>query len=138
MVVVPVSPEDDADLRYGDWETSRRLAVEEKGKGEIGYVHLRAMGGEDYTSWARDFYPVFDRQGLIIDVRNNRGGNIESWILAKLLRKAWFWWQPRQRRALLEHAVRLPRPPGGAGQRVHRLGRRGFRGRGPAAGASAR
>ena len=96
VVAVPVGPEDDADLRYGDWETSRRLAVEAKGKNEIGYVHLRAMGGEDYTSWARDFYPVFDRPGLIIDVRNNRGGNIESWILAKLLRKAWFWWQPRQ------------------------------------------
>jgi tricorn protease len=95
VVVKAVSPKDAADLRYGDWETSRRLAVEAEGKGEIGYVHLRAMGGEDYTSWARDFYPVFDRPGLIVDVRNNRGGNIESWILAKLLRKAWFWWQPR-------------------------------------------
>ncbi len=95
VVVKPVSPKDAADLRYSDWEYSRRLAVEEKGKGEIGYVHLRAMGGQDYTSWARDFYPVFDRPGLIIDVRNNKGGNIESWILAKLLRKAWFWWQPR-------------------------------------------
>ncbi len=95
VVVKPVSPKDAADLRYADWEYSRRLAVEEKGKGEIGYVHLRAMGGQDYTSWARDFYPVFNRPGLIIDVRNNKGGNIESWILAKLLRKAWFWWQPR-------------------------------------------
>jgi tricorn protease len=95
VVVVPVSPERAADLRYTDWEVSRRLAVEEKGKGQIGYVHLRAMGGEDYTSWARDFYPVFNRPGLIIDARNNEGGNIESWILAKLLRKAWFWWQPR-------------------------------------------
>jgi tricorn protease len=96
VVAVPVSPKDAAELRYSDWEVSRRFAVEEKGKAEIGYVHLRAMGGEDYTSWARDFYPVFDRPGLIIDVRNNRGGNIESWILAKLLRKAWFWWQPRE------------------------------------------
>ncbi len=38
---------------------------------------------------------MFDRQGLILDLRNNHGGNIESWILSKLLRKAWFWWQPR-------------------------------------------
>jgi tricorn protease len=96
VVATPVGAKDAADLRYSDWEVSRRLAVEEKGKSEIGYVHLRAMGGDDYTSWARDFYPVFDRPGLIIDVRNNRGGNIESWILAKLLRKAWFWWQPRE------------------------------------------
>ena len=53
------------------------------------------MDGGDYTSWARDFYPVFNRQGLILDLRNNQGGSIESWILGKLLRKAWFWWQPR-------------------------------------------
>jgi tricorn protease len=38
---------------------------------------------------------VFDRQGLIIDVRHNNGGNIDSWILGKLLRKAWMYWQPR-------------------------------------------
>lgn len=95
VVVVPISPENAAGLRYTDWEYSRRLAVEAKGKGDIGYVHLRAMGADDYTHWARDFYPVYNRQGLIIDVRNNEGGNIESWLLAKLLRKAWFWWQPR-------------------------------------------
>jgi len=28
-------------------------------------------------------------------VRHNGGGNIDSWILGKLLRKAWFYWQPR-------------------------------------------
>jgi tricorn protease len=95
VVVVPVSPKQEADLRYTDWELSRRRRVEEKGKSQIGYLHLRAMSSDDYTSWARDFYPVFDRQGLILDLRNNRGGNIESWLLGKLQRKAWFWWQPR-------------------------------------------
>ena len=95
VVVTPIPPNKAADLRYTDWETSRRQAVEEKGKGEIGYVHLRAMNARDYTSWARDFYPAFNRQGLIIDIRNNQGGSIESWIIAKLLRKAWYWWQPR-------------------------------------------
>ena len=45
--------------------------------------------------WARDFYPVFDRQGLIIDVRHNHGGNIDSWLLSKLLRQAWFYFEPR-------------------------------------------
>jgi tricorn protease len=93
VVVKPA--EDDANLRYADWEYTRRLKVEEMGKGEIGYVHLRAMTGVDIAQWARDFYPVFNRQGLIIDVRHNRGGNIDSWILEKLLRKAWFYWQPR-------------------------------------------
>lgn len=30
---------------------------------------------------------------LIIDVRNNKGGNIDSWILDVLQRKAWMYWE---------------------------------------------
>jgi tricorn protease len=69
--------------------------AERLGEGKIGYVHLRAMGPNDIAQWVREFYPVFHRQGLIIDVRHNRGGNIDSWILGKLLRQPWFYWQPR-------------------------------------------
>jgi tricorn protease len=82
-------------MRYAEWEYTRRLAVDSESHGTIGYVHLRAMGPGDIAEWARDFYPVFNRQGLIIDVRHNRGGNIDSWLLSKLMRKAWFYWQPR-------------------------------------------
>jgi tricorn protease len=95
VIVTPMKAEEAADLRYDDWEYARRRRVEEQGKGAIGYVHLRAMGGGNYAEWARDYYPVFRRQGLILDVRHNRGGNIDSWILGKLLRKAWFYWQDR-------------------------------------------
>ncbi len=94
-IVYPISTAAEADLRYTEWEYTRRLETEKLGGGRIGYVHLRAMGGGNYTEWVKNFYPVFDRQGLIIDVRHNRGGNIDSWILEKLLRRAWFYWQPR-------------------------------------------
>ncbi len=95
VIVTPINSARDTDLRYGDWEYSRRMQVEELGKGDIGYVHLRAMGSRDIATWASDFYPVFNRKGLIVDVRHNGGGNIDSWILEKLMRKAWFFWQPR-------------------------------------------
>lgn len=94
-IVKPISLNDESDLRYHQWEYTRRLAVEKEGDSEIGYVHLRAMRGENFTEWAKGFYPVFHRQGLIIDVRNNRGGNIDSWILGRLMRKAWFHWNRR-------------------------------------------
>jgi len=94
-IVYPLTTGAESDLRYAEWEYTRRLEVEKAGKGKIGYLHLRAMGGDNYTEWAKNFYPVFDRQGLIIDVRHNRGGNIDSWILEKLLRRAWFYWQGR-------------------------------------------
>ena len=94
-IVQPVSTERESNLRYEEWELTRRERVEELGRGQIGYVHLRAMGTQDMAQWAREFFPVFQRQGLIIDVRHNRGGNIDSWILGRLLRRAWFYWQPR-------------------------------------------
>lgn len=82
-------------LRYLHWQYERRRMVESMGNGEIGYVHLQAMGSRNLSEWYRQFYPVFDRRGLIIDVRHNRGGNIDSLILEKLLRRAWFYWQGR-------------------------------------------
>jgi tricorn protease len=95
VIAQPITSDQALNLRYSEWEYTRRTAVEALGSNQIGYVHLRAMGSENIAEWARDFYPVFNRQGLIIDVRHNRGGNIDSWILGKLLRKAWFYWQPR-------------------------------------------
>jgi tricorn protease len=95
VLVKPLSAEAAQDLRYSEWEYTRRLEVEKLGEGKIGYVHLRAMGTENIAEWARDFYPVFNRQGLIIDVRHNKGGNIDSWIMEKLMRKAWFYWSRR-------------------------------------------
>jgi tricorn protease len=94
--VKPISQSEEFNLRYTEWEYTRRLLVDENSKGDIGYVHLRAMGGGNYTEWVKNFYPVFNRKGLIIDVRHNNGGNIDSWILEKLLRKAWFYWKNRQ------------------------------------------
>ena len=95
VIVTPVSAQDERNLRYKEWEYTRRLKVEKDSQGHIGYVHLRAMGSGDIEQWAREFYPVFDRQGLIVDVRHNNGGNIDSWLLGKLQRQAWFYWQPR-------------------------------------------
>jgi tricorn protease len=95
VVVTPISMEADSERRYHEWEYTRRLGVEAEGNGELGYVHIRAMGKANFAEFARGFYPVFNRKGLIIDVRHNRGGNIDSWLLSRLMRKAWFYWQPR-------------------------------------------
>jgi tricorn protease len=95
VVVKPVTLEQERDLRYYEWEYTRRLAVDAASGGRIGYVHLRAMGPNDINQWMEEYTPVFDREGLIVDVRHNGGGNIDSWILERLMRKAWMYWQPR-------------------------------------------
>ena len=95
VLATPIKAADETNLRYAEWEYTRRLKVDAESGGKIGYVHLRAMGPEDIDQWAREYYPIYKRQGLIIDVRHNHGGNIDSWLLEKLLRQAWFYWQPR-------------------------------------------
>jgi tricorn protease len=95
VLVKPIKSSDEDNLRYAEWEYTRRLKVDADSANQIGYVHLRAMGGADIDQWAREFYPIFNRAGLIIDVRHNGGGNIDSWLLSKLMRQAWFYWQPR-------------------------------------------
>ncbi|MFP5227035.1 MAG: S41 family peptidase [Acidobacteriota bacterium] len=95
VLVKPITEQEDANLRYTEWEYTRRLQVDKESTDKIGYIHLRAMGPNDIDQWERDYYPVYDRQGLIIDVRHNQGGNIDSWLLGKLLRRAWFYFQPR-------------------------------------------
>lgn len=95
QVVRPFSNWDDFNLRYAEWELERREKVDSMSNEQIGYIHLRAMGDEDMDAFVKQYYPVFNRKGLILDVRNNNGGNIDSWILEKLMRKAWMYWQAR-------------------------------------------
>ncbi|CDG84559.1 S41 family peptidase [Janthinobacterium agaricidamnosum] len=92
MIVLPVNMARHNALRYSDWEQSRAAQVAQVSQGRIGYLHLRAMGASDIAAFARDFYANINRDGLIIDVRRNNGGNIDSWIIEKLLRKAWAFW----------------------------------------------
>ena len=42
MIVTPISISRENDLRYDEWEYSRRLAVEKATNNRMGYVHLRA------------------------------------------------------------------------------------------------
>ncbi|MCH4295483.1 S41 family peptidase [Shewanella sp. 3B26] len=93
-VVWPVSVNEEDKLRYQDWVTHNATKVSKDSDGKIGYLHLYAMGAGDIASFAREFYANYDKEGLIIDVRRNRGGNIDSWVIEKLLRKAWAFWQP--------------------------------------------
>ncbi len=96
VVAKPINAAADQALRLVDWQWQRRATVEGASNGRYGYVHLRAMGPNDIATFAREFYAVSDREGLIVDVRNNSGGNIDSTLLEKLMRRAWAYWQRRE------------------------------------------
>ena len=94
-IVEPMTQGGNREAQYADFVQGKIAEAERLSGGKIGYLHLRSMGPEDLASFARDFFPQLDKPGLIIDVRGNNGGNIDSFIVAALMRKAWgFWARP--------------------------------------------
>jgi len=85
IVVKPVA--DDRPIRYATWVREKRVYVEEKSGGKIGYIHLYDMDGRGLREFARDFPPQWNKRGLIIDDRWNHGGFVAAMILAHLDRK---------------------------------------------------
>lgn len=79
--------------RYRHWEQGRRAHVDERSEQAVGYLHLYSMVGTDLGDFAREFFAVRDRPGLIIDVRGNNGGNIDAYVIGQLLKRAWAFWQ---------------------------------------------
>lgn len=93
-VAEAISPQQDSMLRYSHWVQSNKQQVDKLSQQQLGYLHLNAMTPPDLAGFARDFYAQLEKPGLIIDVRRNRGGNIDSILIEKLLRRAWAFWQP--------------------------------------------
>ena len=84
---IMVNPTDDeGEIRKLDWIDKNRAVVDRLSGGKVGYIYLsdfEALGSEDFI---RQFYPQTDRQGLVIDVRGNRGGFTSQWVLDLLRR----------------------------------------------------
>ncbi|MFX5578945.1 S41 family peptidase, partial [Acinetobacter baumannii] len=62
--------------RYRDWVEQNRAYVHEKSKGRIGYIHIPDMKASGFAEFHRGFLVELDREGLIVDIRFNGGGNV--------------------------------------------------------------
>ncbi len=74
-------------LRYRAWVDANRAYVHAKTDGKIGYVHIPDMGPWGFSEFHRGYLSEFDREGLLVDVRYNRGGHVSPLLLEKLARK---------------------------------------------------
>lgn len=78
-------------LIYRDWQYNNRLKVEKESNNEIGYLHLSANSDADIGQFYREYFPVANKKGLIIDMRNNEGGYISSTLLQMVVRQVWMY-----------------------------------------------
>jgi tricorn protease len=76
--------DDESELLYLEWIEGNRRYVEEKTGGRVGYLHIPDMGASGAYQFVKHFYPQIRKQGLVVDVRSNGGGNISQWILERL------------------------------------------------------
>ncbi|HVS30241.1 MAG TPA: PDZ domain-containing protein [Thermoanaerobaculia bacterium] len=83
--VRPIAKE--TDLRYLDWVRSRREMVDRLSGGRIGYIHLPDTGQGGNRELFKSFYPLANKEALIIDDRYNGGGFIPDRMIELLDRE---------------------------------------------------
>ena len=68
-------------LRQADWVENNRKTVDRMSGGRLGYLYLPDMLAGGVIAMTQ---PYADKEGLVVDVRYNRGGFITPWVLQKL------------------------------------------------------
>ena len=77
----------DASLRYLDFVLRSQATVDKLSGGRVGHLHIPDMGAPGLYEFIKWYYPQVRKEGLVVDVRANGGGNISQMILERLGRK---------------------------------------------------
>ena len=85
VMVHPIRDEDD--LVYLNMVLDNRDKVAQATGGRVGYIHLPDMGDNGIREFNKWFYGQLRKEGLVIDVRSNGGGNVSQMIIERLRRK---------------------------------------------------
>ncbi len=108
VIINPISSEND--LIYLQWVQHNRDYVTRKTDGKIGYLHVPDMGPAGIYEFIKWYYGQIRKQGMIIDVRGNGGGNVSQMLINRLDRGHVFMGlQPRH--GVMWAPTRLPFSP---------------------------
>ncbi|MDI3194687.1 PDZ domain-containing protein [Pseudarthrobacter sp. AL07] len=108
IAVIPVR--DEERLRYQEWVAANRGIVREASGGRYGYLHIPDMMANGWAQLHRDLDTETALDGLIVDVRRNRGGHTSQLVAELIGRKVTGWSMPRgeRPRTYPHHAPRGP------------------------------
>lgn len=71
-------------LRYLDRILANRRRVDELSGGRLGYLHVPDMGANGIREFIKWYYGQIRKEGLVVDVRNNGGGNVSQMLIERL------------------------------------------------------
>lgn len=78
---------DEQNLLYLQWVLGNQAKVEQLSGGRLGYLHIPDMGANGIREFIKWYYPQLRKEGLVIDVRANGGGNVSRMLIERLRRK---------------------------------------------------
>jgi len=82
--IVPIA--DEFEVRQLDMIATNRRKTDIASGGRIGYVYIPDMEARGLEAFAKQFYPQIRKQGIILDVRYNPGGDIDQLLFERLRR----------------------------------------------------
>ena len=85
VFVIPASSE--RQLRTWGWVNANQQKVDEMSDGRLAYVWLPNTGRPGYSNFNRMYFAQQDREGAVIDERNNGGGSAADYIIEVLSRE---------------------------------------------------
>ena len=71
-------------LIYLNWVKDNHWKVTEATDGRVGYLHIPNMSADGIYEFIKWYYPQIRKEGLVVDVRSNGGGNVSQWIIERL------------------------------------------------------
>ena len=74
-------------LVYLEMVESNRAKVDEATGGRVGYIHVPDMGSNGIREFIKGYYPQIRKEGMVVDVRNNGGGNVSQMLIERLRRE---------------------------------------------------
>lgn len=81
---------------YDEWMDTNEAYVDEKSGNKISYVHMKNMGGDELEHFMEEMVSAKgNREGLILDLRYNTGGNVHDKVLQFLSQKSYLQWKYR-------------------------------------------
>jgi tricorn protease len=103
MTIEPVSEWTLSGLLYDEWVARNRRTVSRLTGGRVGYLHIPSMDQRSVEVFLSDLFAEgIDREGMIIDVRNNGGGSTHDQILRELGRPEYAYSMDRSGSATFE------------------------------------